>query len=189
MNIVLAIIIGFLFGYALYFVGASSSKNLISMLRLEDLSLMKIILFGIGFASVLLSIFGLLGIINLDHLSVKTTHLGVVIGGLLFGVGFSTIGTCPGTCVTASSSGGGKKALSAIIGGLVGAWLFSMSYGMWENLGLFDTMNLGSITLFAITPEFPAVFNIGFSGLLAVGIVFMLIAYILPLGRHATNDT
>ena len=78
MENVLAIILGLLFGYVLYWVGASSPKKLIAMLRLQDLSIMKIIVFGIGFASVLLSVFCMLGLCNTDHLSVKGVHLGAV---------------------------------------------------------------------------------------------------------------
>jgi len=143
MQIVLAIILGTIFGAVLYWVGASSPKKLIAMLRLEDLTLMKIIVFAIGFASVLLSVFSLLGWFNIGHLSVKAMNLGVVIGGLLFGIGFGTVGTCPGTCVAAAGSGGAKKAISAILGGLFGAWLFSVTYGFWKNIGLFQTMDLG----------------------------------------------
>lgn len=51
MQIVLAIILVTIFGAVLYWVGASSPKKLIAMLRLEDLTLMKIIVFAIGFAS------------------------------------------------------------------------------------------------------------------------------------------
>lgn len=183
MTIVLAIILGTLFGAVLYRTGASSPKKLISMLRLEDLSLMKIILFAIGFASVLLSISGLLGFFNLDHLSIKGTNLGVIIGGLLFGIGFGTVGTCPGTCVAASGSGGYKKAVSAVLGGLVGAWVFSMTYGFWKNTGLFSAMDLGKRTLFHISDEFPSVFPVGFIGLLIMGLAFIATAFILPKGR------
>ncbi|NCB31753.1 MAG: hypothetical protein EOM66_10145, partial [Clostridia bacterium] len=160
MEIVLAIILGCLFGAALYWVGASSPKKLTAMLRLEDLTLMKIIVFAIGFASVLLSVFSLLGWLNVAHLSVKATNLGVVIGGLLFGVGFGTVGTCPGTCVAAAGSGGAGKAISAILGGLFGAWLFSMTYGFWKDLGLFQVMDLGKLTLFQISEKFPSVFSV-----------------------------
>ena len=48
MNILLAVILGGLFGFALYFAGASHPKKLVSMLKLQDISLMKIILFAIG---------------------------------------------------------------------------------------------------------------------------------------------
>ncbi len=42
MQIVLAIILVTIFGAVLYWVGASSPKKLIAMLRLEDLTLRKI---------------------------------------------------------------------------------------------------------------------------------------------------
>lgn len=180
MKIVLAVILGIFFGYALYWVGASSPKKLIAMLRLEDISLMKIIVFAIGFSSVLLSVFSMFGWFNLSHLSVKSTNLGVIIGGILFGIGFGTVGTCPGTCVAAAGSGGAKKAFSAVLGGLTGAWLFSVSYGFWNRIGLFDAMNFGKLTLFHISDSYPSLFSIGYGGLLAVGIVFIAAALILP---------
>lgn len=180
MEVVLAIVMGFLFGYALYWVGASSPKKLIAMLRMQDLTLMKIIVFAIGLASILLSVFSLLGLFNIDHLSIKATNLGVIIGGLLFGIGFGTVGTCPGTCVAATGSGGAKKALSAVLGGLLGAWLFSVTYHFWMNLGIFNSMDLGKLTLFHISDKYPSVFSIGFIGLLFVGIIFIVIAFLIP---------
>ncbi len=180
MKIVLAIILGLLFGFVLYWVGASSPKKLIAMLRLENLTIMKIIVFGIGFASILLSVFSMLGLFNPAHLSVKGTNLGVIIGGLLFGVGFGTVGTCPGTCVAATGSGGFKKALSAVFGGLLGAWVFSMTYGYWKGIGLFSTMDWGKLTLFQISDKYPSVFPFGYVGLLIVGILFIAVAFFLP---------
>ena len=180
MNIVLAIILGFLFGFVLYWVGASSPKKLIAMLRLENLTIMKIIVCAIGFASVLLSVFSLLGLFNTAHVSVKRTNLGVVIGGLHFGIGFGTVGTCPGTCVAASASGGYRKAISAVFGGLLGAWIFSMTYGFWKNIGLFTVMDWGKLTLFRISDKYPSVFPIGYTGLLIVGILFIAAAFFLP---------
>lgn len=70
---------------------------------------MKIILFAIGLARVLLSIFYGLELFDVSYLSIKTTYLGVIIGGLIFGLGFGTVGTCPGTCVAGSMTGGLKK--------------------------------------------------------------------------------
>ena len=180
MNIVLDIILGALFGAVLYRVSASSPKKLIAMLRLEDLTLMKIIVFAIGLASVLLSMFSLAGLFDPGHLSIKSVNLGVITGGLLFGIGFGTVGTCPGTCVAASGSGGYKKAVSAVLGGLVGAWIFSVTYGFWKGLGLFSAMDWGKLTLFRISDDFPSVFPIGYVGLLILGLVFMSGAFLLP---------
>lgn len=180
MKVVLAIILGMLFGSVLYQSGASSPKKLVAMLRLEDFTLVKIIVFAIGFSSVLLSVSNLLGFFNTSHLSVKGTNLGVVIGGLLFGIGFGTVGTCPGTCVAAAGSGGAKKAFSAVLGGLFGAWLYSVTYGFWKGLGLFQIMDLGKLTLFHISDQFPSVFPVGYGGLLATGLVLILAALLIP---------
>lgn len=180
MKIIEGLILGALFGGALYYVGASNPKKLLSMLRLQDLSLMKIIFFAIGFGSTLLSIVALLGDFDYGHLSIKTTHLGVIIGGLIFGLGFGSLGTCPGTCVAATSSGGKGKAIAAVVGGLIGAFVFSETYGYFRSLGLFDAINLGKLTWFNISDQFPSVFNIGYGGLLMVGIGFMIVGAILP---------
>jgi uncharacterized membrane protein YedE/YeeE len=180
MTIVSAILLGGIFGFALYKSGASNPKKLMSTLRLENLSLMKIILFGIGSASILLSLSALIGLFDIGHLSIKNTHLGVIIGGLIFGIGFGTAGACPGTCVAAAGSSGVKKAASSIIGGLLGALVFSLSYGWFQGLGLFDSMNLGKLTLFNISDKFPSVINIGFGGLLIMGLILTGVAYILP---------
>lgn len=180
MQIILAIVMGALFGLALYLVGASDSKKLLSMLRLENLTLMKIIVFAIGFSSVLLFLANALGVFDASHLSIKTANLGVVVGGLLFGVGFGWVGTCPGTCVAASSSGAGKKALMAVAGGLAGAFAFSVTYGFLEEIGLFSAMNWGKLTLFSLSEKYPSVFNLGYTGLLFTGILFMAAAYFLP---------
>lgn len=181
VSIFLAIVLGGLFGFALYKSGASDPKKLMATLRLEDLSLMKTILFGIGFTSILLSLASLIGIFDISHLSIKSTNLGVIIGGLIFGVGFGAAGTCPGTCVAATGSDGIKKAVSAVLGGLLGAFAFSLSYGWFQDLGLFSTMDLGKLTLFNISDKFPSLINIGFSGLLIVGVILAAIAYVLPV--------
>lgn len=181
MEILLAILLGGFFGFALYLVGATSFRNILNMLRLEDLTLAKIILFAIGLSSILLSVTAMLGIFDISHLSVKAMNLGVIIGGLIFGVGFAVAGTCPGTCVGAvASKKTVKRAIIAILGGLIGAFTYSMTYGSLKEMGLFSTLDLGKITLFTVSEKYPAVFNIGFVGLLAVGIVFIVGSYFLP---------
>lgn len=180
MEIILAVIMGALFGLALYLVGASDSKKLLSMLRLENLTLMKIIVFAIGFSSVLVSGANALGVFDVSHLSIKTANLGVIVGGLIFGLGFGWAGTCPGTCVAASSSGAVKKALTAAVGGLTGALVFSLTYGFWEELGLFSVLDMEKLTLFSVSEEFPSVFALGYTGLFITGILFMTAAYFLP---------
>lgn len=180
MKLLLGVLLGGFFGFALYKVGATNPRKLLAMLRLEDLDLAKTILFAIGFASVLLFVANAIGIFDISHLSVKTLNTGVIIGGVIFGLGFGIAGTCPGTCVGALGTDTFKKGISAVIGGLVGAFCFSMAYGYLENMGLISGFNMGKVTLFNLSNEYPAIFNIGFSGLLIVGLLFMIGALLLP---------
>lgn len=180
MEIVLAVLLGSFFGYGLYKVGATYPKKILGMLRLEDMHLAKVIMFAIGFSSVLLYLSNLIGIFDIGHLNVKGMNLGVIIGGIIFGLGFGFVGTCPGTCVGAVGSDNFKKAISAVIGGLVGAFAFSMSYGFLDDMGLISKLDMGKLTLFNVSPEYPAVFNLGFSGLLITGILFMVGALFIP---------
>lgn len=186
MKIILAVLLGSFFGFALAYVGATGFRNILKMLRLEDLTLAKVILFAIGFSSVLLSLAGMTGIFDVSHLSVKTMNLGVITGGLIFGIAFGSVGTCPGTCVGALGSSGIKKAVSAVLGGLLGAFTFSMTYGYFKSLGLFKALNAGKLTLFNISDKYPSVFSIGFSGLLIAGVLFMAAAYMLP--KHIIKE-
>lgn len=180
MNILLAIVLGSLFGGALYFSGASDPKKLLAMVNLWDLSLMKIIVFGIGFAAFLLGLSISIGIFDISHLSVKSMNLGVILGGMIFGIGFGWAGTCPGTCVAASGTDGIKKAVASVIGGLIGAFLFSLSYGWWKNIGLFNIMDMGKITLFSISEKYDSLFSFGPAGLALMGILFIAVSIIIP---------
>lgn len=181
MMLLLAILLGGFFGFSLYKVGATKMENLLSMLSLRDLTLMKIILFAIGFSSVLVGLSYAMNVFDPSHLSVKTMHLGVVVGGLIFGLAFGTIGTCPGTCIAGVMGGGFKKAISGVCGGLVGAFLFSMSYGWLLDKGFFNVLNLGKLTLFNLSDKYPSIFDFGYGGLASVGIIFMVVAFLLPM--------
>ena len=92
----------------LYVGGACVPSKITSMLRLEEFTIIKIILFGIGTASILISISCMVGFMYINHFEIKPMNLGVIIGGLLFGIGFGSIVICPGTMVAATTSGGFK---------------------------------------------------------------------------------
>lgn len=175
-----ALLLGAFFGFALFYAHASNPDKVLQMLRLRDLTLMKTILFAIGLASTMLYFAHQTGIFDISHLSVKTTHFGVLVGGLIFGLGFGLVGSCPGTSMAALTSGFFHRVITIVIGGIFGALVFSLSYGTLESMGIFKILNWGNITLFKLSPKFPSVFNIGFVGLLISGVAFMLIAAVLP---------
>jgi uncharacterized membrane protein YedE/YeeE len=187
MDIVYAIILGTLFGFILQRVGAADPDKILGMLRLTDLHLAKTILTGIGIATAFLFLGLSLGIIDSGHLSVKSVYAGVAIGGLLFGVGWALSGFCPGTGVVAIGLGR-KDAVSFVLGGLVGAGLFTLMYGGLMDTFLFQSAVGGKIT-FAQVPEYDALLS-GLSGVLLavpVGVGLILFAFFLPKTLRKQN--
>jgi hypothetical protein len=181
MTIVLAIILGIFFGFALQRVGATNPQNIINMLRLKDLHLMKAIFFAIGISSTLLFILMAVGVIDAANLSVKSSYLGVIVGGALLGLGFAVAGYCPGTGLTAVADGR-KDALFFVGGGLLGALLYTLVYGSIKGTWLFDKIAGGKVMLATGADKFQALLPMIPGTLLAaaLGIVFMLIAWKLP---------
>ncbi len=181
MNIILAIILGIFFGFALQRVGANNPQNIINMLRLKDLHLMKAIFFAIGISSTLLFLLMAFGIIDSGHLSVKNSYFGVIVGGALLGLGFGIAGYCPGTSLTALADGR-KDALFFVGGGLLGALLYTLVYGGIKGSWLFDAIAGGKVMLATGSEKFEPLLPMMPGTLLAVaiGIVFMLIAWKLP---------
>jgi uncharacterized protein len=182
MQIVLAILIGAAFGFALDRAGATNPNYIIKMLNLSDLHLMKTILAGIGVASILMFAGLLIGLVEPGHLSVKAAYGGVFLGGMLLGLGFAISGYCPGTGLTAMATGR-IDALVFVIGGLVGAAVYMLTFGAIAETALFAEIAGGKSTLGPVEgTEYPAFLNVmpgEWLGLL-VGLAFVLIAWMLP---------
>ncbi|MFK5952841.1 MAG: YeeE/YedE thiosulfate transporter family protein [Desulfobacterium sp.] len=181
MTIFLAIILGILFGFALQRVGATNPQNIINMMRLKDLHLMKAIFFAIGISSTLLFLLMSIGVIDAGHLSVKSSYIGVILGGALLGLGFAVAGYCPGTSLAALADGR-KDALFFVGGGLIGALIYTLVYGSIEETWLFNTIAGGKVMLATGSDKFQALLPSIPGTLLAavIGISFMLIAWKLP---------
>ncbi len=182
MNIALAIVLGFFFGFVLQKAGAATPARIIDMLRFKDLHLMKAILLGIGLSSGALFALLKFGFIDAHHLSVKSAYLGVIAGGLLLGFGWALAGFCPGTAVVGLGAGR-KDAWFFVIGGLFGAWLYTMVYGWIASSVLFT--DLGGKTTLAATgnEKFPVLIGQYPGDVVAgsIALAFVIIAFILPL--------
>jgi len=188
-TILLAIVIGAAFGFVLDRIGATNPGNIIRMLNLSKLHLMKTILAGIGVASIL-TFGGLIaGLVDPGHLSVKTAYIGVFAGGILLGIGFAIAGYCPGTGLTAAATGR-WDAIFFVIGCLVGAAAYMVSYPVAKASGLLDHLFGGSATLGVIAgTKFPAMIE-GASGEwlgLAIGVAFVVVALVLPARLVSTD--
>lgn len=178
-TILLAILLGTLFGFVLHRIGATDGDRLINMLRLKDLRLMKTILFGIGVATVLIFISNTLGLLNVEHFSIKSLNIGVIIGGVIFGLGWALSGYCPGTAV--SGLGAFKKdALFYLLGGVVGAFLFTQTYSYFHSLGWFEKLTTGTETLITLTPELTGLLPIDSIGGIVFGGILILLATLIP---------
>lgn len=186
MTVILAIIIGLFFGFVLQKVGAADPRLILGMLRFRNLHLMKAILLAIGLSS--LALFGLLalGLIDAGHFSVKSSYVGVIVGGAILGAGWAMAGFCPGTGVVAAGAGR-KDALVFIAGGLLGAFVFTLVYGMLKATFLFDKLG-GKATLADTTnSKYPVLIDnvpaIAVAG--GIALVFIVIAFLLPAPKKA----
>jgi uncharacterized membrane protein YedE/YeeE len=172
MEVFLAIFLGTLFGFVLHRVGASNPENILNMLRLTDLNLMKAIVFLLMTA----------GAIDSGHLSVKDSYVGVIIGGAILGLGFGSAGYCPGTGL-AGLGDGRRDAVAFVLGGLVGAFGYMVTYPAWKASGLLDPIAGGKTTLAVTGNDAYGALLTGVPGwvvALVIGLVFVAIAWALP---------
>jgi hypothetical protein len=121
------------------------------------------------------------GVIDAGHLSVKSSYIGVIVGGALLGLGFAVAGYCPGTGLTALADGR-KDALFFIVGGLIGALSYTLVYGSIKGSWLFDKIAGGKVMLATGADKFQALVPAIPGTLLAalIGAMFMIIAWKLP---------
>jgi uncharacterized membrane protein YedE/YeeE len=116
---------GVIFGFLLQRARVIRYDKQLAALRLTDMTIVKFML-----SSVLVAMVGvyLLVDLGLAKLAIKPLLLGaVVIGGLLFGVGWGLLGYCPGTSLGALGEGRWDS-LFGILGMLVGAALYAEAY-------------------------------------------------------------
>lgn len=143
----LGLFTGFLLGLVLRGAGFTRPEAIQDMLTLRDLYLVKVLLSGAATAA--LAVYFTTDLAFLRPF-VKPLHLGVLIGGVLFGAGLAAAGYCPGTAFTAIGEGnmhGWVVLLSALAGTLVYAaiypWVSSLlSFSTGEQVTLYSLLDL-----------------------------------------------
>lgn len=169
MTLLYGLLVGVLMGVLLQRVRASSPLMIVRNLRLENLTIIKFMALTIAVGAVVAYL--LKGVIPM-HFDVKPTYvLGVLGGGLIFGVGFGLGGYCPGTCVVAAGEGR-KDALFTILGGVVGALVFTLVYAALVPI-LFKPLDYGKVTLFDVLHVPPIVAALGLAAVFIGAIAIM----------------
>jgi len=169
-TLVIGFLIGCAFGAILYMGGATSYRRILGTLLLKDMWIIKLMATAIGVGTLGVYLLDLNGLANM---SIKPAYLGgVAVGGIIFGIGWAVSGYCPGTCVVGSSEGK-LDAIFTVIGGLVGALLFSMAYPALEAT-LIEPLNFGAITLRDLTGVSGIYLAIPFSAML-LGLAFFVL--------------
>jgi len=122
---VTGLIVGMLFGAALFSGGLADPDKIIGTLRLKDFHALRTIA-----VFVLVGMLGtwILDFVGIANFSVKPAAiLSVLIGGALLGIGFGLTGYCPGTGLACAASGR-IDALVTVAGMFLGALVFILLY-------------------------------------------------------------
>jgi uncharacterized protein len=140
------LIFGTLFGLVLSRSGAADYNYIQAMFLFTDLQLYGIIGAAVALTAPGLWLIKRYGRTALGHpieIEMKPSHHGNIAGGLLFGVGWSMAGMCPGPIFV--NIGEGKiYAIAALAGALAGAGLFGAIYSRIQGLFSLPRMTLGA---------------------------------------------
>lgn len=131
-NFVIALALGFFFGYVLEQAGFSSSKKLAGLFYGYDFVVLRVF-FTAGITAMIgVSIFGYLGWLDLSLIYINPTFLwSAIVGGLIMGAGFIIGGFCPGTSVAAAAIGK-IDAMVFLVGAFLGVLIFGELYPVFE---------------------------------------------------------
>lgn len=144
-DLVIALIMGFGFGFVLEQAGFSNSKKLVGLFYGYDFVVLKVF-FTAGITAMIgVMALGHFGLLDLSLIYVNPTFLrSAIIGGLIMGIGFVVGGFCPGTSVCAASIGK-IDGMTFVLGSFVGIYIFDEAYPFFEKTYLAD--NMGSPTV------------------------------------------
>jgi uncharacterized protein len=134
LDLMIALIIGAGFGFALEQAGFSSSRKLVGMFYGYDTTVIKVFFTASIVALVGSQLLSYLGLLDLNKVFVNEFYVkAALVGGVVMGAGFILGGFCPGTGLSAMSIGK-IDAIFFFLGGLTGAFLFAETYPSIKSL-------------------------------------------------------
>jgi hypothetical protein len=125
--LILAIVLGVFFGFALNKAGLTRYTKIVNVFRLNDMAVLKFMMTALVVTMVGVYPLRMLGLIEFP--TVPATYIvGNLLGGLIFGVGMSLAGFCPGTAAAGAGEGKLDYLIPGILGFLTGAAIFGLTY-------------------------------------------------------------
>src|SRR4030067_625122 len=119
-NVLIALILGVVFGFLLNKAGLTSYHKIVNVFRLTDMAVLKFMMSGLVVA--MIGLYAMRGLGWIVFPAVPATYIvGNLVGGLIFGVGMALTGYCPGTCVAGAGEGKIDYLIPGILGFLAGA--------------------------------------------------------------------
>ncbi len=152
----MGLLTGTLFGFLLQKGRVLRFDKQVGAMRLMDMTILKFMLSAILVGMVGISLLSDAGSIVLSH---KPMNVGaVILGGILFGAGWSVMGYCPGTSIGALGEGR-WHAIFAVLGMVAGAALYAELYPFfkstvlaWSDFGKIGLPETLGISHWAIIP-------------------------------------
>jgi len=149
---------GFFFGFLLQKGRVLRFDKQIGAMRLKDMTILKFMLSAILVGMVGIHALAAFDLIQLSHKPMNVG--GVLLGGVLFGLGWSVMGFCPGTAVGALGEGR-WHAIFAVLGMLVGAAAYAELYPRlkttvlaWKDFGKIGLPEAVGVPAWVIIPIF-----------------------------------
>lgn len=174
--IALGPVFGFCFGWLLHRARVTETDVIVNQFRLRDFTVAKVMLSAI--------IVGGVGVLVLHGGGLATYHikdanlLGVILGGVLFGIGMVVYGYCPGTGLAAIGTGS-IHALIGAIGMLAGGILYALSFD-WLKANVLNVWALGKVRL----PDLTGIPDLAWFAVLAI----FAVAIFAAVERHEAQQ-
>jgi uncharacterized membrane protein YedE/YeeE len=175
-GIPMALIIGVLFGVIVQYTRADKFEKIAGFAMLRDTVVPKMLFFAIGLASI-----GLFFMVKMGYAEyhVKPLNLmGIVVGGILFGISMAIFGKCPGTGPI-SVAEGRIDVLVGAIGGIFGGLVFVLFYDDFAKL---IGQSYGKLSILTYTKGFEDI------PILLFGIGLIIISVLIPLKQEFDEE-
>ena len=171
LQLLLGLFFGIIFGFLLQKGGVTTYEVIINQLRLIDFTVLKIMLSAVIVTMTLISVLYPAKIVKLHPKSGSIKNS--IIGGLLFGIGFGTLGYCPGTVAGAVGSGNIDGLIGGVIGIIIGSGVFASVYSTLIKKRIVVIDKYSNHTFFNNMKHHPLIYTVPFAIVLGLFMFFL----------------